>query len=480
MAPSLYALAASLLLPVVSSAASCANNTLQTTYPAPVAADGWSYRLVATNFTRPRGILFDSEGGLIVVDSTVGLVHLALTDDGGTCVSVKERTTLVRNKDLNHGLALSADGKTIYASSSSDVYSWAYSATSVSLDAASNRTLVFNMSNNDHVSRTLLLSRKYPDLLLVSRGSDSNNDDAAAELDSGHSQLRSFNISTSRAADDPYDFLDGTLLGWGLRNSVGVAEHPATGGIFTVENSVDQLRRHGKDIHADNPAEEMNFHGYLNGSKTDQGGNYGYPQCLTVWSTDNFPDLGDLKTGDQFPKDASGDEVTALSDDQCRDDKVAPVLAFQAHTAPLDIKFTDNGTEAFVSFHGSWNRDNPVGYAISTIAFQDGRPFAASTSKDAATPILSNPDLSKCPNECFRPVGLAWDAQGRLWFSSDSTGEIFVLQRDAAADGGGSNSTSNNTGGSQSGDDSAASHFMPGTGAVTVILAAVLMGLFLA
>lgn len=48
---------------------------------------------------------------------------------------------------------------------------------------------------------------------------------------------------------------------------------------------------------------------------------------------------------------------------------------------------------------------------------------------------MTNPDLSKCPDECFRPVGLAWDGEGRLWVTSDSTGEIYVLRRAEEGDG---------------------------------------------
>jgi len=40
---------------------------------------------------------------------------------------------------------------------------------------------------------------------------------------------------------------------------------------------------------------------------------------------------------------------------------------------------------------------------------------------------MSNPDVSKCPDKCFRPVGLALDTKGRLWVTSDTTGEIYVL-----------------------------------------------------
>jgi hypothetical protein len=40
-----------------------------------------------------------------------------------------------------------------------------------------------------------------------------------------------------------------------------------------------------------------------------------------------------------------------------------------------------------------------------------------------------NPDNSKCPGSCFRPVGLALDSKGRMFVSSDATGEIYVLAR---------------------------------------------------
>ena len=204
------------------------------------------------------------------------------------------------------------------------------------------------MSGTDHTTRTLLIPQKQPTLLLVSRGSDSNEDPESSELDSGHSQIRSYDLS--KVGSHPFDFMDGQLLGWGLRNSVGVGQNPVDGGIWAVENSVDELDRDSEDIHQDNPAEELNFLGYLNGSKVHQGGNYGYPKCLTIWSTQGFPDLGNLTTGDQF---AWGNTTTTQSDENCNTQYVPPRLAFQAHMAPLDIKFTSDGTEAYVTFHGS-------------------------------------------------------------------------------------------------------------------------------
>jgi glucose/arabinose dehydrogenase len=206
------------------------------------------------------------------------------------------------------------------------------------------------MSNDDHTTRTLMTSKKEPGILVVSRGSNSNIDLEAETLSSGHSQIKAYDLSNMTASSDPYDFTtSGRLLGWGLRNSVGVAEEPLIGGIYSVENSADQIDRIGVDIHQNNPGEEMNYHGFLNSSTEDQGGNYGYPNCFALWNT-TIPDAGNLVTGNQFVFDPK----QTLNDTTCAYDRIPPRLTFQAHMAPLDIVFLSNVTEAFVSFHGSW------------------------------------------------------------------------------------------------------------------------------
>ena len=103
------------------------------------------------------------------------------------------------------------------------------------------------MNTDDHTTRTLLMSQKVDGMLLVSRGSTSNIDPAAEMLSSGHSQIKAFNLNNISVNGYSYD-TDGLRLGWGLRNSVGIAEHPTTGGIYSVENSVDQATRNGQDV----------------------------------------------------------------------------------------------------------------------------------------------------------------------------------------------------------------------------------------
>lgn len=71
--------------------------TLTPAYSPPVVAKGWKAQLIATGLTRPRGIKFDSNGGLLVIEQGVGLTHLTLDDNGGTCVSVAKNTTVIED-----------------------------------------------------------------------------------------------------------------------------------------------------------------------------------------------------------------------------------------------------------------------------------------------------------------------------------------------------------------------------------------------
>lgn len=193
------------------------------------------------------------------------------------------------------------------------------------------------MASSNQVTRTLLVSPLEPEMLLVSRGSDENYD--AISQSSGLGQLKAFNLTelaktttttTEETTTAEFDTSTaGRLLGWGLYNSVGVAVHPFTGGVFAMDNGVDGVTRDGVDIHQSNPGDEMNFHGFLNGSTATgllQGASYGYPQCSAAWNT-SIPGLSsagaDIKVGEQFSVDNS-----TVDDTVCQTDFVAPRLTF--------------------------------------------------------------------------------------------------------------------------------------------------------
>jgi glucose/arabinose dehydrogenase len=235
------------------------------------------------------------------------------------------------------------------------VYAWSYDARAGSV-SGERRTLVANMSNNDLVTRTLLMSQKQDGVLLVSRGSAETDMAQTTVMSNGLSQIRAFNLSNLTDGSSVYNFnADGQVLGWGLRNSVGMAEHPVTGGVYAVENSVDGVTRNGQDVHENNPGEELNFLGVL--GENQQGGppNFGYPHCFAVWEAREIPANDGLSVGKQF----AIQEDNALTDEICASNFTAPRLTFPAHYAPIDIKFTPDGATAYVSLRGSCESSPP-------------------------------------------------------------------------------------------------------------------------
>jgi hypothetical protein len=69
-------------------------------YNLPQLAPGWQAQLIANGFKKPRSLLFDSAGSLLVLDSGVGIKRLQLTDHGDTCVSVASNQLLVNQTSV--------------------------------------------------------------------------------------------------------------------------------------------------------------------------------------------------------------------------------------------------------------------------------------------------------------------------------------------------------------------------------------------
>lgn len=275
---------------------------------------------------------------------------------------------------LTHGIALSLDNKTLYASSTDNVYSWAYNSTS-GTTSGSRTTIVSNLTNYDHISRTLTMSKKQPGTLLVSRGSGENVDALCRQLSSGRSQVRAFDLSAVPARSSGYNYpSEGHVLGWGLRNDVGVAEHPVTGGIWSVENSIDDFVRNGTNVHTDNPAEKLNYLGALSDPVPATPKNYGYPdvsrgealsglvtafvfvgrtdlltgaQCVALWTTSNVPNAQSLAVGTQISTGSN----TSVTDQQCSSSsyvgprlvlQVSPRRVSQVPKGPAQVQFVEN------------------------------------------------------------------------------------------------------------------------------------------
>ncbi|KAI1134758.1 soluble quino protein glucose/sorbosone dehydrogenase [Hypoxylon sp. FL0543] len=397
-------------------------------YPFELAA-GWTAMKVADGLTSPRGLVIDNGGRLLVVEKGSGISQHAVDING--CITSSR--TLVSMSSLNHGIYLGIDGRTLYASSATDVFRWAYNPENGNTDGPP-EIVVSGMASEDHVTRTLIIPAHRPDLLVVSHGSNSNLDYATSDPATARAIVKVFNVSM--VPNGGYNYAhDGWNAGYGLRNEVGLA-FDGNNMLWGVENSSDQLMRDVNgtltDIHTDNPAEELNFLGDVT---IPNDAWYGYPTCFTIWGPDasivSPTDGHELDVGEQF--------VTApnetFDDSTCAHISKPPRLSFQSHTAPLDAKFdSPKYDNLFVTMHGSWDRNPPVGYKLVAVPFtriaQDGTyiPVAPANSKTGYFDVFYPPDEGQCSaTTCARPVGLVFDAAGRLYMTSDTSGEVFML-----------------------------------------------------
>ncbi|KAF2642356.1 cellobiose dehydrogenase-like protein [Massarina eburnea CBS 473.64] len=405
--------------------ASCAGVT---NFHSPVlTSNGWKAVKVAGNLIQPRGLVLDSSGNLLVVQNGLGVT--AHTIDSNGCFNSTK--TIITQRNLNHGIFLSQDGKTLYASSATQVHVWDYDAATQTAGKTS-RIVINGMDNKGHVTRTITIPPKHPNLLIVSHGSNDNFDYEAGNIKAGRSCVKAFDLTKTPTGGYNYAS-EGYQLGYGLRNGVGLA-FDADGMLWEVENASDEIRRivggTVSDIHFDNPADELNYIGDPSIENTKW---YGYPTCYTVWKPELITDHA-FAIGDQFVLTPN----ETFADATCNTQSVPSKLAFQAHSAPLDAVFNKNFTSLLVTFHGSWNRANSTGYKVVEVPFTKAtegyrpRSAIAQSNTTGYSDVLWNPDVEHCSTtQCFRPVSIAKDRFERMYITSDSgaEGEILILGR---------------------------------------------------
>lgn len=203
---------------------------------------------------------------------------------------------------------------------------------------------------------------------------------------------------------------DGTgrvIFAKGLRNTIGFDWHPTTGALWGMD--------HGTDWRGDNaPPEELN--------QIVENGNYGWPYCF-----------GDKKLDIHTPSKPPGSSREAYCEGT-----IAPALTYQAHSAPLGLVFYDtnrypeatrfpqeyNG-DAFVTFRGSWNRKEPVGYKVARVRFENGKPVRFD---DFLTGFL----IEGGKAHFGRPAGITIAKDGSLLVADDTNGVIYRISRRAS------------------------------------------------
>ncbi|CZR56442.1 uncharacterized protein PAC_06330 [Phialocephala subalpina] len=387
-------------------------------------ASGWAATKVAGNLTLPRGIVVDTQGRLLMVQNGIGISQHILTSGG----CIQSSRVLIAQTNLNHGIYLSPNGTTLYASSPTTVWSWTYDPASGNV-LGSYTVLVTGMVNSGHITRTLIIPPHAPNLLLVAHGSNGNVDAAAVNPATARAVVRVFDLSNLPSGGYNY-VTQGYLMGYGLRNEVALAfDGNNMPGSLPGDDFQRTVNGVTTDIHQDNPAEELN---YLGDVTVPNNNWYGYPVCYTVWQPSLITDRV-FAPGDQFVAAPN----STFNDTTCIQQSQPAHMIFQSHNAPIDSKFDATFSNLFITLHGSWDRQPAAGFRLVSVPFAQNSagayvPTAATNSTSGWQDILYQADPSNCSGTtCIRPAGLAFVAGGNLYMTSDNQreGELFLVGR---------------------------------------------------
>ncbi|KAJ3193393.1 hypothetical protein HK101_004909 [Irineochytrium annulatum] len=383
-------------------------------------------RVVAEGLKYPRSIVVEPNGDLLIV--TIGGQEILHLKDPSSNPTLQTPRILLDAAPFKLTHALIRHGEYIYASSADVVYRFPHaSGSDAPIDPDTAEVVVRDINGADgmygHATRSLLVSGGY---LHVSIGSRANVD-----RDSRYARVRRFPLTFPSGG---HVFEDGEVLADGTRNCVALATD-SLGRVWGAENGADNLSRRDlatqdRDYHDDSPVEEVNL---FDGDAP--GAFYGYPYCFTAGNTTGtFRE--DKGRGTQFGwpgfEDSHGDAW-------CRELKNnrPPAAHIPAHSAPISMEFLKEGMACggdggvpceangslFVTLRGSWNRDIPSGYALVMLSFSTQNPTGVIRRLIEAEDHASM-CIGRLSEKCFRPTGMAFSPQGKVYVASDATGVV--------------------------------------------------------
>ncbi|KAF8636780.1 hypothetical protein AX16_010981 [Volvariella volvacea WC 439] len=424
-------------------------------FRAPVTvASGYSAHVIFSNLTAPRGITFDSENNLLVVERGFGVTAFTPTN---TPSAGYERTVVFEHTGLTQGIQV--DGNKLYVTTATEALVYDYDpATKTVASSPPYPTVTGIPGDGELTTHTIELEKNANGDtigLLIGSGPLTNIDPTARDPANGRSQVRRFlfpEVQILIYPPPPLSWSSGQVIAYGIRNPGGFAFTPGSHllgnkRLAIVENgaSIDNAPGMTTAFANDNPADEINIATFpASPSTLFTPKSYGFPDCTPLWNPQadpvGVPQFVSFQRGDQFSLNIDPTFDQAWCEDPANNEP--PSYDFQSHSVPLDIKFYTLSTwhnggpnrfpasrigDAFVSFRGSFNRIPPTGYGVVRVPFLLGHPLR----NIAYSFLIQATDLNTCPGSCIRPVGLAFGVDGRLYVSSDSSREIFVIERDS-------------------------------------------------
>ncbi|QQU69214.1 sorbosone dehydrogenase family protein [Pseudomonas fluorescens] len=370
----------------------------------PKVPEGYSVTAIATDLAIPRQTLVLPNGDILVAEGRGGsaaklkpkdVIASVIKAQGNTKVKGGNRITLLRDADgdgtyelktvfadnLNapYGLAF-ADGK-LYVANQDALVRFDYADGQTKASAPPVKVTDLPAQINHHWTKSLAVSDDGRQLY-VGIGSNSNITERGMEVEIDRAMV--WQIDAATGAHKPY--------ATGLRNPTALTIQPGSGQLWTVVNERDEL---GPDLVPD----------YL--TSVREGAFYGWP--YSYWGQNVDP-----RAQPQSPAKVAA----AIKPDYSLGSHVA-ALGVDFSIPAMGEKFADG---AFVGEHGSWNRDNPVGYKVIFVPFSNGKP--AGEPIDFATGFRGDDGKTR-----GRPVGVTVDPKGALIIADDLANTIWRVTR---------------------------------------------------
>ncbi len=363
----------------------------------PAAARGLTVTAFADGLDHPRWLYRLPNGDILVAETNspprtgggiTGMVMGHLMKRAGAGVPSANRITLLRDTDgdgvadarsallenLNSPFGMVLLGDWLYVANTDALVRYPYKPGQTKITAAPQKVIDLPGGGN-HWARNVVAA---PDgkHLYVSIGSATNIADNGLDAEQGRAQITEIEVASGKTR----------VYAYGLRNPVGMAFDPIAQRLWAVVNERDMM---GSDMPPD----------YM--TAVSLGEFFGWPWNYWGGYIDKRvqPERPDLV---EYTK--------------------RPDFALGAHTAPLGIDFAgdirlgpDYANGAFVSLHGSWNRDPPAGYKVVFVPFADnGFPVRDAKPVDVVTGFLNADGKAQ-----GRPVGVIADATGAMLIADD-------------------------------------------------------------
>jgi glucose/arabinose dehydrogenase len=264
-------------------------------------------------------------------------------------------------------------GGTLYVADTDAILKFPYKTGATSITERGVELADLPDTINHHWTKALLAS---PDGKKLYVGVGSNSNVGENGLDVEYRRADVLEVDTATGASRIYAA--------GIRNPTGLQWEPKSGQLWAIANERDEI---GADLVPD----------YLTSVK--EHAFYGWPYSY-------YGQHVDPRAQPERP------DLVARA--------IPPDFAIGSHVAPLGLTFYTGDNlpaqyrgGAFIGEHGSWDRSPLAGYAVSYIAFENGKPVGA--PKDVVTGFTSADQ-----KELYgAPVGVAQDRSGGLLIADD-------------------------------------------------------------